>query len=213
MGWTSSWLEALHKEVAWYVSSTPVRKRRYVASRLISRLQGPARLLAMSWNRGEFDAPDGTLTLLRKLAGSPLVRRTLPNTAAILQQYLSFRRRPNQSMANFLVRETLGYQEFSEVLTRLWGKRMASTRTSLTSVEDQWDWWHDDDGNEVDSPDGGAPLDDPPGDDAPAPTTTTTSASAAAGGNSGSAPPRAVVASALDLLRFAQCRCKHLPWP
>ena len=103
------------------MSSTPVNKRRYVASKLISQLQGTARLLAMSWNRSEFDSNGGTLVLLRKLAASPLVRQTLPNTAAILQQYLSFKRRPGESMANFLVRETLGYEEFAQALQRLWG--------------------------------------------------------------------------------------------
>ena len=56
------------KEVAWFVASTPTKKRRYVASKLISRLSGPARLLAMSWSRTEFDSPDGTLNLLKKLA-------------------------------------------------------------------------------------------------------------------------------------------------
>lgn len=104
------------KEVAWFVASTPVNKRRYVASRLVSQLQGPARLLALPWNRSEFDSNGGTLLLLRKLASS----RTLPNTAAILQQYLGFKRRPGKSMANFLVRETLGYEEFAEALQGLW---------------------------------------------------------------------------------------------
>ena len=80
---------------------------RRVASRLIGKLQGPARPLAMGWNRGEFGADDGTLIFLTKLASSPLVRRTLPNTAAILQQYLSFKRKRGESMANFLVRKTI----------------------------------------------------------------------------------------------------------
>lgn len=64
----------------------------------------------------EFDSNGGTLLLRRKLASS----RTLPNTAAILQQYLGFKRRPGKSMANFLVRETLGYEEFAEALQGLW---------------------------------------------------------------------------------------------
>ena len=74
----------------------------------------------MSWNRQECDSQDGTLILPRKLAASPLVRRTLHNIAAITQQYLSFKRRPGETMATFLVRETLGYEEFSEALQRLW---------------------------------------------------------------------------------------------
>ena len=138
------------KEVAWYVSSTPVNKRRYVASKLISQLQGTARLLAMSWNRSEFASNGGTLVLLRKLAASPLVRQTLPNTAAILQQYLSFKRRPGESMANFLVRETLGYEEFAEALQRLWEERNGVDPSEMNfglplEEEDAWEtWWYDD---------------------------------------------------------------------
>ena len=134
------------KEVAWFVSSTPVEKRRYAASKLIGRLQGPARLLAMSWQRSEFDAVDGTATFLRKLASSPLVRQTLPNTAAILQQYLSFRRRQGESMSTFLVRETLGYEEFAEALQRLWEEKQgidpSQVNYGLPPPEDPWDWWH-----------------------------------------------------------------------
>ena len=138
------------KEVAWFVSSTPVQKRRYAASKLISKLQGPARLLAMSWNLSEFDSPQGTLILLKKLSVSPLVRKTLPNTAAILQQYLGFRRRPGESMATFLVRETLGYEEFTEALARLWeeqhGIDPAEWNFGLPPAAD-WDdydyaWWN-----------------------------------------------------------------------
>lgn len=137
------------KEVAWFVASTPVSKGRYVASRLISQLQGPARLLAMSWHRSEFDSNAGILILLRKLASSPLVRRTLPNTAAILQQYLGFKRRHGESMANFLVRETLGYEEFAEALQRLWEERNGIDQSELNfrlpPEEDAWEtWWYDD---------------------------------------------------------------------
>ncbi|CAK8995009.1 Uncharacterized protein SCF082_LOCUS4179, partial [Durusdinium trenchii] len=84
------------------------------------------------------------------------------------------------------------YEEFSEALTRLWEEKNGIDQNELDfglpPVEDQWDWWYDDDGNEVDSPDGDMPHDAQPSDDDPAPTTTTTSASAAAGGNSGAAP-------------------------
>ena len=134
------------KEVAWFVSSTPVEKRRYAASKLIGRLQGPARLLAMSWQRSEFDSQDGTAIYLRKLACSPLVRQTLPNTAAILQQYLGFRRRQGESMSNFLVRETLGYEEFAEALQRLWEEKQgvdpSQVNYGLPPPEDPWEWWH-----------------------------------------------------------------------
>ena len=139
------------KEVSWYVASTPTSKRRYVASRLIGKLTGSARLLAMSWNRAEFDNVNGTLMLLRKLAASPLVRRTLPNTAAIMQQYLGFKRRSGETMANFLVRETLGYEEFSEALVRLWEEQSGILPEEMNfglpevRAEEAWDgwrWWH-----------------------------------------------------------------------
>ena len=134
------------KEVAWFVASTPTKKGRYVASKLISGLPGPAPLLAMSWSRTEFDSPDGTLNLLKKLVGSPFVRKTLPNTAAILQQYLGFKRQPGESMANFLVRETLGYEEFSEALIRLWEEQTsvdpAERNFGLPPIS-EWDWWDD----------------------------------------------------------------------
>ena len=52
------------REVAWWVQSD---KRRYCATKLVSKLTGPARLLAMSWPLASFDSPDGTPDLIRKL--------------------------------------------------------------------------------------------------------------------------------------------------
>ena len=88
------------REVLWFVQSTPVHKRRYCAWRFLSRLTGPARLLAISWSRMAFGSSDGTRHLLQRLAASPLVRPALPNAAAICQQYFSFRRKPNESIAS-----------------------------------------------------------------------------------------------------------------
>ena len=55
------------REVPWYVQST-AKARRHCASRLMGRLAGPARLLAMNWQQATFDAEDGTVKLLRRLA-------------------------------------------------------------------------------------------------------------------------------------------------
>ena len=79
--------------------------RKYLATRLISKLTGTARLLAMSWSQAEFDTEDGVTKYLRKLAQSPLVRRSMPNAAAIMSQYFSFKRYNNEKVADFLVRE------------------------------------------------------------------------------------------------------------
>ena len=75
------------REVAWWVQSVPTHKRRYCATKLVSKLSGSARLLAMSWPLAMFDHPDGTRDLIKQLASSPLVRQTLPNAAAICSQY------------------------------------------------------------------------------------------------------------------------------
>ena len=108
------------REVCWYVRATPVEKRRYCATKLVGKLRGPARLLAMSWTTMEFDHVNGVRDLLQRLAASPLVRRTLPNAAATCQQYFSFRREAGEAMNNFLVREALGYSEFVEALLLLY---------------------------------------------------------------------------------------------
>ena len=107
------------REVAWYLQGTPVHKRRYCASQLLGRLTGPARLLAMSWSKLVVDSPSGTKLLLQKLAASPLVRKSLPNAAAICQQYFAFKRQPHETIGSFLVRETLVQEEFTEALIRL----------------------------------------------------------------------------------------------
>ncbi|OLP88348.1 hypothetical protein AK812_SmicGene30332 [Symbiodinium microadriaticum] len=91
------------------------------------RLTGAARLLAMSWPQAEFDNDLGVLIYLRKLAQSPLVRRSLPNAAAIMSQYFQFRRQPGEAITTFLVRETLGFEEFNEALVRLREERQGLT--------------------------------------------------------------------------------------
>ena len=141
------------REVCWYVRATPQNKRRHCASKLMSRLTGPARLLAMSWPDVDFDRVGGTKEYLRRLAVSPLVRQSLPNAAAICQQYFSFKRAPGEPIHAFLVREALGYSEFVEAIIRLYedkhGIKQDDKDFGLPSdeLEDEWtqgewdDWW------------------------------------------------------------------------
>ena len=145
------------REVSWWVQATPIGKRRYCASKLISKLTGPARLLAMSWSvsKGTFDDPDGTRLLLQRLSASPLVRKTLPNAAAICQQYFSFKRSPQESIGNFLVRETLVHEEFVEAIIRLHEEKLGIAQDQRDfglpdPVEEEvwapwWDWMPEDD--------------------------------------------------------------------
>jgi|OrbCmetagenome_4_1107370.scaffolds.fasta_scaffold35473_2 hypothetical protein len=107
------------KEVQWYMLGTKPSLRPYLASRLITKLSGPARLLAMTWQLQEFNGPDGVRVLLSKLSKSPLVRKSLPNAASIMAQYFSFKRYRGEAIANFLIREALHYEEFRECLIRL----------------------------------------------------------------------------------------------
>ncbi|CAE7863759.1 unnamed protein product [Symbiodinium necroappetens] len=144
-----------------------------------ARLVGPARLLAMSWSQMDFDSSGGTKLLLRRLASSPLVRRTLPNAAAICQQYFSFRRQPAESIGNFLVRETLVHEEFVEAIIRLHEEKLGvaqDMRDFGLPDDSEWEqsWWEggswggpadhgDDDYQDADLPgDRPVPDGDPP---------------------------------------------------
>lgn len=117
-GSSRNWRRYL-KEVQWYVMGTKPSLRRYLASRLVSKLTGSARLLAMTWNLQEFDGPSGVKILLSKLSQSPLVRKSVPNAASIMGQYFAFRRNPGEAISSFLIREALHYEEFRECLVRL----------------------------------------------------------------------------------------------
>ena len=132
------------REVCWYVRATPVGKRRYCATKLLTRLTGPARLLAMSWTSSDFDHVHGTRDLLRMLAQSPLVRQNLPNAAAICQQYFSFKRGQQEPMNSFLVREALGFSEFVEAILLLMEDRMGVRQHEKNfdlPEEEPDDWW------------------------------------------------------------------------
>ena len=172
------------REVAWFVQSTAPHKRRHCASRLVGKLSGPARLLAMSWSHVTFDTEDGTRKLLQRLAASPLVRKTLPNAAAICQQYFSFRRQANESIGNFLVRETLVHEEFQEAIIRLHEENMGITQEwkdfglpppqEEAWSDDQWggSWYYGPEYEDEDLAGYGPEGDDPP--EQPAATTAPT---------------------------------------
>ena len=100
----------------------------------------------MSWNQAEFDCDKGVLIYLRKLASSPLVRRSLPNAAAIMSQYFQFRRGWQESIASFLVRETLGFEEFVVALYLLRDEKQGVDPTKrdfgLPDVDNSWDDWN-----------------------------------------------------------------------
>ena len=115
------------REVMWYVLGTKKSNRAFLAPRLIAKLTGPARLLAMSWSQIDFKGKNGVQTLLKRLAASPLVRKNLPNTSAILNQYFQYKRYPQESIANFLVRESLYYEEFVESLLALKDEQQGGT--------------------------------------------------------------------------------------
>ena len=105
--------------------------RKLLAPRVVARLTGPARLLAMSWNQADFTGKRGVTILLKKLAASPLVRKNLPNTQAIMNQYFTYRRLPGESIANYLVRESLYYEEFTESLGALHDEQHGISPISL----------------------------------------------------------------------------------
>ena len=116
------------KEISWYVGSTQRNQRQYIASKLITvafldlldcwRCHGA--------NETSKVKKVWVALLLRRFSSSPLVRRSLPNAAAIMSEYFSFKRKPGEGISQFLVRETLGVEEFSDALVQL--KEMALIR-------------------------------------------------------------------------------------
>eukprot|EP00434_Breviolum_minutum_P027979 symbB.v1.2.024754.t1/scaffold2367.1/size81165/7 len=78
------------REVCWYVRSTAISKRRCCALKLIGRLTGPARLLAMSWGHMDFDNKGGTKELLRRLAASPVDRQVNIEVQQSARPYFCF---------------------------------------------------------------------------------------------------------------------------
>lgn len=107
------------REVMWYWLGTKKEQWKLLAPRLVARLTGPARLLAMSWNQTELAGSRGVANLIAKLQASPLVRKKLPNTAAMMSQYFNYKRNPHEGIQAYLVRESLYYEEFIESLLAL----------------------------------------------------------------------------------------------
>ena len=122
------------------------------------------------------DNNHGTKLFLQKLASNPLVRKSLPNAAAICQQYFAFRRNPQESIGNFLVRETLVHEEFCEAIIRLYEEKQGISQDQRdfglpepdewddqSWTDDSWAWWPWEEGDEADEGE----------NDAAAPTATT----------------------------------------
>ena len=143
-----------------------------------------------------FDSERGVHLLLQRLAASPLVRKTLPNAAAICTQYFAFKRNPHESMSNFLVRETLVHEEFSEAIIRLHEEKVGVSQETrdyglppTTGREAEWSWWEDDEGWRDEDYDAGeeGPAgegDQPQGDGRPEPEGATPGGQPAATGSS-----------------------------
>eukprot|EP00438_Fugacium_kawagutii_P003967 Skav207534 [mRNA] locus=scaffold756:114473:122071:+ [translate_table: standard] len=136
------------REVTWFVMGTKKSLRPFLAPRLIAKLTGPARLLAMGWNQAEFRGKDGVRVLLDRLANSPLVRKSLPNTSAILSQYFTYKRGQQEAISSYLVREALYYEEFVESLMTLKDEHDGRPRPLLPDLSDE-----DEDGDEDDDDD------------------------------------------------------------
>ena len=139
------------REVSWYVMGCKPSVRKYLAPRLISKLTGPARLLAMGWSQQDFQGVDGINLFMTKLGKSPLVRRKLPNTAAVMQQYFSFRREPNEAIPHFLVKESLHYEEFVEALQLLKQDKEGKVDGIFLPPVEESDEDEDDDGSQAPS--------------------------------------------------------------
>ena len=90
------------------MSGTKANQGQYAAAKLITRLTGPAGLLAMSQHQRDFEGEQSVAKMLQCSAAWPLVRRSLPRAAPTMSEYFNFLRKVNEPIAQFLVREALG---------------------------------------------------------------------------------------------------------
>ena len=83
----------------------------------------------------------GVQNLLKKLEASPLVRKKLPNSAAVMNQYFNYRRHTGEAISAYLVRESLFYEEFVESLMELYtgSASVMDTFDQLTTVDESSD--------------------------------------------------------------------------
>jgi hypothetical protein len=89
----------------------------------------------MSWSQIDFKGKNGVQTLLKRLAASPLVRKNLP-TPVPFSTSTSYKRYPQESIANFLVRESLYYEEFVESLLALKDEQQGGTMKDVFDFSD-----------------------------------------------------------------------------
>lgn len=82
------------RKVTWFVLGTKKASRRNFTSffgpEIDFQVDWPGSLLAMSWSQEDFKGTQGVRLLLQRLAASPLVRKNLPNTSAVLNQYFNY---------------------------------------------------------------------------------------------------------------------------
>ena len=202
------------REVAWYGLGTKKKQRAFLAPRLISKLSGPARLLAMSWNQRDFKGNQGAQVLLQRLAASPLVRKNLPNTSAIMNQYFTYKRFQQESIANYLVRESLYYEEFVESLMALKDEQDGVVSRILAEFSESEESDHDEEEGEESEDRPRAhqrvPRRDPDPTATPPPTRTRSSASVPSETQSATGDPTSVLPVSTPLSAADSCILKQL---
>ena len=108
------------REVQWFTRGTKRDERQYVVSRLLPGLAGTARETVLRWPAQDFEREGGAEDFLKRLSETPMVRRPLPDANVALDRYLGdLRRRPGETIASFLARESSVHEEFHEALDRL----------------------------------------------------------------------------------------------
>ena len=146
--------------IEWCEAATKYNERRYLVAKLLVRLTGAAAVLVAKWKARDFDRSDGVQVYISRLQKSPLPRQALPDAVYSFEAFFE-KRKPDETMSNYIVREADTYQTFldssrrlvdaleDKSLTALDGKshsssratRSSSSQSSQTSAKDQW-WWN-----------------------------------------------------------------------
>jgi hypothetical protein len=74
----------------------------------------------VKWDPDEFENDGGAETFIAKLRRSPLCRQALPDAVQSFVRYLEHKRRPGESMGNYLVSEDKVNSEFQNAINALY---------------------------------------------------------------------------------------------
>ena len=125
--WSGDPAEFEHFVIAckWYEKSLKEPERSQAASRVWSRLSGPAKQVVRHLDPDAYESDDGLRKLLHVLRESPLQQLPIPDSFSRLERWHSLRRMDTESIAELLIREQDLFTQLQQALHRARSERQS----------------------------------------------------------------------------------------